>query len=226
MKTYSIIFIFLNIYIKYCLGEDEIEESNARHFIEGKVVIQGDKLPEWTSETRVLVNGGEYVGFLKGDGSFIINDVPSGSYIVEVASPNHLFEPMRVDINAKRGKIRARKVNFLQNSAVVTQPYPLKFKTKEPANFFEKREAWKIKDFLFNPMVLMMVLPLLLLLVLPKMMGQMDPETQKEMNSMNMFNQSQEMPEFSDMLTNWFSSGSKKKPVKTVAKKTPTARRR
>jgi hypothetical protein len=108
---------------------------------------------EWTSQTRVLVNGGEYIGFLKEDGSFIISDVPSGSYIVEVASPNHLFEPVRVDINAKRGKIRARKVNFLQNSAVVTQPYPLKFKVKEPAGFFEKREPWKIKDFLFNPMV-------------------------------------------------------------------------
>ena len=46
------------------------------------------------------------------------------------------------------------------------------------------------------------------------------------MNSMNMFNQSQEMPEFSDMLTNLFSSGQKKKPVKTVAKKTLTSRRR
>lgn len=165
---------------------------------------------EWTSQTRVLANGGEYIGFLKADGSFIISDVPSGSYVVEVASPNHLFEPVRVDISAKRGKIRARKVNFLQNSAVVTQPYPLKFKVKEPAKFFEKRESWKWKDFLFNPMVsecmlttntlllqvvsyncftsctfviifkvLMMVLPLLLLLVLPKMMGQMDPETQK-----------------------------------------------
>ena len=58
-----------------------------------------------------------------------------------------------MDISAKRGKIRARKVNFLQNSAVVTQPYPLKFKVKEPAKFFEKRESWKVKDFLFNPMV-------------------------------------------------------------------------
>ena len=33
----------------------------------------------------------------------------------------------------------------------------------------------------------MMVLPLLLLLVLPKMMGQMDPETQKVMLSVNKF---------------------------------------
>jgi hypothetical protein len=37
--------IFLNVYIQQSLGEDEIEESNARHFIEGKVIIQGDKLP-------------------------------------------------------------------------------------------------------------------------------------------------------------------------------------
>ena len=43
---------------------------------------------------------------------------------------------------------------------------------------------------------------------------------------MNMFNQSQEMPEFSDMLTNWFSSGQKKKPGKAITKKSPTGRRR
>ena len=108
---------------------------------------------DWTSQTTVLVNGGEYIGFLKADGAFVVSDVASGSYIVEVASPNHLFEPVRVDISAKRGKIRARKVNFLQNSAVVTQPYPLKFKAKEPAQFFEMRESWHWKDFLFNPMV-------------------------------------------------------------------------
>jgi len=65
-----------------------------------------------------------------------------------------MFEPVRVDISGRaKGKIRARKVNFLQNSAVVTVPYPLKFKAKEPAPFFEKREQWKVTDMLFNPMV-------------------------------------------------------------------------
>lgn len=43
MKTY-IFFILLNVCIKYCLGEEEVEEPNARHFIEGKVVIQGEKV--------------------------------------------------------------------------------------------------------------------------------------------------------------------------------------
>ena len=83
-----------------------------------------------------------------------MNDIPAGSYVVEVLSPNNVFEPVRVDISGRaKGKIRARKVNFLQNSAVVTVPYPLKFKSKESAPFFEKREKWKVTDMLFNPMV-------------------------------------------------------------------------
>ena len=109
---------------------------------------------DWISQTRVSVDGGSYVGFLKSDGSFTVNDIPAGSYVVEVLSPNNLFEPVRVDISGRaKGKIRARKVNFLQNSAVVTVPYPLKLKAKEPAPFFEKREQWKVTDMLFNPMV-------------------------------------------------------------------------
>ena len=45
--------------------------------------------------------------------------------------------------------------------------------------YFQKREEWKVTDVLFNPMVMMMVLPLLLVTVLPKMMQ--DPDTKKEM---------------------------------------------
>ena len=33
-----------------------------------------------------------------------------------------------------------------------------------------QREQWKITDLLFNPMLMMMVMPLLLITVLPKMM--------------------------------------------------------
>lgn len=109
---------------------------------------------DWVSETKVIVEGGIYVGFLRPDGSFTIRDVPAGSYIVEAISPNYLFEPVRVDISGRaKGKSRARKVNFLQNSAVVQVAYPLRFKAKTPAPFFEKRETWNIKDMLMNPMV-------------------------------------------------------------------------
>lgn len=39
------------------------------------------------------------------DGSFAVNDIPSGSYVVEVVSPGYRFEPVRVDITSK-GKMR------------------------------------------------------------------------------------------------------------------------
>ena len=81
-----------------------------------------------------------------------MNNVPSGSYIVEVANPTYAFEPVRVDITSK-GKMRARKLNNIQPSSVTQVTYPLKFKARGKANYFQQREQWRITDFLMNPMV-------------------------------------------------------------------------
>lgn len=82
----------------------------------------------------------------------MINNVPSGSYVVEIVTPNYLYEPIRVEINSK-GKYRARKVNYIQTSQVIQVPYPLKLKPISAARYFQVREQWRITDFLFNPMV-------------------------------------------------------------------------
>lgn len=110
---------------------------------------------DWMSETTVTVDSGDYKGFLKADGTFAINNLPSGSYLVEVASPNYQFDRYRVDIT-KGGKIRARQVNFLQPNSVHVVPYPLRFVASRQAPFFEIREAWKATDLLYNPMVCIM----------------------------------------------------------------------
>ena len=107
---------------------------------------------DWVSETKVIVNDGELMGFLKSDGTFSVNFVPSGSHLVEVVSPNYVFEKIRVDIT-KGGKIRARRANFVLPNAVQVVPYPLRFHAQGQAPFFEIRETWKITDVLFNPMV-------------------------------------------------------------------------
>lgn len=72
--------------------------------------------------------------------------------MVEVLSPNFSYEPVRVEINSK-GKLRARKVNYIQTSQVVPVPYPLKLKSLGQTRYFYTREQWKATDFLFNPMV-------------------------------------------------------------------------
>nr|XP_013796322.1 PREDICTED: ER membrane protein complex subunit 7 [Apteryx mantelli mantelli] len=145
------------------------------------------------------------------DGSFVVHDIPSGSYVVEVISPAHKFEPVRVDITSK-GKMRARYVNYIKTSEVVRLPYPLQMKSSGPPSYFIKRESWGWTDFLMNPMVMMMVLPLLIFVLLPKVVNTSDPDMRREMEqSMNMLNSNHELPDVSEFMTRLFSSKSSSK---------------
>ncbi|EDV25050.1 uncharacterized protein TRIADDRAFT_6313, partial [Trichoplax adhaerens] len=179
--------------------------------IEGKVSLPNERQLEWTTRTKILVDGTKLIGFLQYDGSFTVHNVPAGSHIVHVASPNYYFEPVRVDISRSKGKIRARKVNYLQPSQVSILPYPLKLRAKEPMQFFEQRQSWKMADILYNPMVIMMVLPLLLVVVLPKLLSTNDPEVQKELQNMNVLQQSKDLPEMSTFFQWMFPEGKKGK---------------
>lgn len=185
---------------------DEYDETG-RYTIEGKVYppeLFGGSDLSWQIDTQISINGGEYKGFLRDDGSFIISSVPSGSYVVEIINPDYYYESVRVEINPK-GKFRARKLNYVQPSQVVQVPYPLKLKALTRFRYFMQREQWKITDFLFNPMVLMMILPLFVMLILPKMMS--DPETKKEMENLNLSKMTNDMPEISEMITSFFTGG-------------------
>nr|XP_061843134.1 ER membrane protein complex subunit 7-like [Nerophis lumbriciformis] len=184
------------------------QTAGDRFKIEGRAIVPGVKTPDWVSTARILVDGEDYVGFVRTDGSFAVNDVPSGSYVVEIVAPAYRFEPVRVDITSK-GKMRARLVNYIKTSEVIRQPYPLQIRASGLHSYFIKRETWGWTDFLMNPMVMMMVLPLLIIVLLPKVVNTNDPEMRKEMEqSMNMLNPNPELPDVSELMTKLFS-GSK-----------------
>ena len=138
-------------------GNADVLESSTEYkklyTLEGSVDIDGVDVTIWGPKTRVLVDAGRYIGFIKSTGEFQIANVPSGSYTVEVVTPNHIFDPIRVDVSGKTGKIRARKLNLLKPNAVSSLSYPLKFHTSKQAPFFQKREPWNILGMLKNPMV-------------------------------------------------------------------------
>lgn len=221
--SYIQLFVTLSLLPK-CFSNIDSDDgpSSDRYQIEGKVVNPLTNDQDWIANTRILVDGGEFLGFLKSDGTFAVTNVPSGSYVIEVNCPDFVFEPTRVDINSK-GKMRARRINHIQPSTVNTVNYPLKFKARMKANYFMQREQWRITDFLFSPMVMMMVLPFLMIMVLPKLMNTADPEAQRDLqNQMNMLNPKQNMPDLSEMMTSWLGSGPPKKPAKSKpAKKRP-----
>ncbi|KAK7081705.1 ER membrane protein complex subunit 7 [Halocaridina rubra] len=200
------VFLALCVYICVCGEADEEAPVNIgaeKYKIEGRVIRPDASLvspPEWFANTKVLTNNGQ-LGFLREDGSFVINNVPSGSYVVHVMNPTFMYDPLRVDINQK-GKIRARAVNHIQPSNVVQMPHPLRMKAVTTYRYFIQREQWRITDLLMNPMVLMTVLPLALMMILPRLN---DPETRKEME---MQMPKMETPEFSEIMTSLFGGSS------------------
>ncbi|KAH8410998.1 hypothetical protein KR222_005650 [Zaprionus bogoriensis] len=217
------------------IGQEElVDDVSGYYTIEGKVYApdvgpgaalgQPIALPsgsKWQTDLSVSINNGEYKGFVREDGHFIISGVPSGSYVLDVYHPDIYYEPVRVEINPK-GKFRARKVNYIQPAQVIQVPYPLRMKPLMRFKYFQTREQWKITDFLFSPMVLMMALPLVLMLVLPKMIN--DPETKKEMENMQFPKMTNDMPEISEMLTS-FLAGKQPEPKKPVTASKQTKKR-
>ncbi|XP_070490523.1 ER membrane protein complex subunit 7 homolog [Chironomus tepperi] len=213
MKNILIIVLISFICVSKTYSQDtEIEESNSNEYqIEGKVfapeLASDENYKNWVQNTDILLhtgNSGIFKGFLKSDGSFVINKVPSGSFILEVQNADYVYEAVRVEINNK-GKFRARKVSHIQPSQVIQLPYPLKLKAMTTFRYFQQREQWKITDFLFSPMVLMMVLPLVLLVLLPKIMN--DPEAKKELENMQLPGLGSEMPDMSEMLSKFLGGG-------------------
>ncbi|CAH0388512.1 unnamed protein product [Bemisia tabaci] len=210
---YNLIAILLVITPTYSEFVDA--ESLDTYDIEGKVfppIGYSMDISNWQADTKVMVKEGSYMGFLKEDGSFVVSNLPSGSYVLEVINPNFVYEPVRVEINSK-GKIRARKVNYVQTSLVNQLPYPLKLKPLGQHRYFKIREQWRLTDFLFNPMVLMMVSPLLLIMILPRMLN--DPETAKEMEQFNNLT-NYDMPELSEAITSFLRGKTDKQKPKAI----------
>lgn len=178
--------------------------------VEGAVSMPPAAPSDWMIEARVFVTEGEkrLMGFIRADGSFRVHNVPTGSYVVEVMHPRFVFESVRLDIISGKGRVRARKLNLLLSNAVKTIPYPLQLSSAGQARYFTPREQLRTMDLLLNGNVLLMVAPLVLVFIMVKVMNSQDPELQKEVQQqMNMFNAKQNVPEVSELLSNWFGSG-------------------
>lgn len=74
---------------------DEYDANSGLYSIEGKVyapeIFSSSEL-NWQRDTTITINDGEYSGYIKEDGTFVISGVPSGSYVVEVSNPNYYYE--------------------------------------------------------------------------------------------------------------------------------------
>lgn len=198
MLRIALIFIFISV----TGATDSCKVS--LYNIKGHInTLQDDLLS--LRDVKILVNYGQYWTYPKDDGSFEV-DLPPDSYVVEAVHPKLIYEPIRVDITSK-GKIRARRVNYMQPSLVQTLDYPIQFRPKGPHNYFIPRETWRIVDLLLNPMVIMMVAPLAIIWLLPKMMSPQEAQSQRESVQVPEYN----VPELSEMMAGMFGRNSQTK---------------
>lgn len=93
--------VCLTFLVNYAVAEldvDDIIEESGRFTIEGKVYspeIYSSNV-NWQKDTAISINNGEYNGYLKEDGTFVISNIPSGSYVVEIINPDYMYESVSV----------------------------------------------------------------------------------------------------------------------------------
>ena len=152
------------------------------HTIAGRIKIdaasaiaKGFGLPAKTSNTKVILNGGQRVTFARPDGYFAFHNVPAGTHLIEVSSLGYLFSPVRVDISARNpGHIQAA---LTENRRVLNE---LVLEPLREEQYYEKREPFSIMSLLKSPMGMMLGFMVIMVFVMPKMMENIDPEEIKQ----------------------------------------------
>eukprot|EP00386_Alphamonas_edax_P001320 GDKI01003917.1.p1 GENE.GDKI01003917.1~~GDKI01003917.1.p1 ORF type:complete len:226 (-),score=66.99 GDKI01003917.1:253-930(-) len=135
-------------------------------------VVAPDNTPGFLSLCRVLLNGGEFEALPSVDGSFLIPNVPAGSYLLEVAHPTHAFGPVLVEVAERPDKAEAKVSAFLfamDSGKGARLKYPVALTPSGAVTYFEKREEFSLAPMLKNPMVLIGLLSFGLMALSPKL---------------------------------------------------------
>ncbi|KAF9298950.1 hypothetical protein BKA57DRAFT_461350 [Linnemannia elongata] len=178
---------------------------------------------ELSPQTRVLLSGGQYSSMINKDGKFIFTNVPEGTYLLEVQSPQYNYPTVKVTLAGKETKANLVSFGFDWSNNDNPLQFPLTLVPRAPTTFFIPREGFKISSLFANPMMLMMGASVLMLFVMPKLMANMDAEQMEEMQGMqdDMQMPSFEMPDISATLAKFSTGGasSSSSPQVTSGKK-------
>ncbi|SPP89534.1 blast:ER membrane protein complex subunit 7 homolog [Drosophila guanche] len=219
---FKIILFVLSFYLAFVFADVVVPVKNDVAIATPLYTIEGYILPpnlnlglnhRWLSEITLSINGGQYKGFVRTDGRFVISGVPYGSHVVEVYHPDIYFRPVRVEINAK-GKYRVRALSYVEPGTISQIAYPLRLPAAKRRKYFTEREQWRFVDFILNPMFLIMLAPVLMLMIVPRIIR--DPQTKRELENLQFPKVPNNLPDLSDMLTSLLSA----KPPTPIPEKT------
>ncbi|KAI0735248.1 hypothetical protein C8Q76DRAFT_711601 [Earliella scabrosa] len=134
-------------------------------------------------QASVVLDNGKLRGGVTRDGSFVIPDVPAGTYVLSVLAHDHAFEQVRVDVFDTETLPEVRPYfpgTPLSPPSPVTLPYPILLSARQRHDYFIPRESFNVLAMFKNPMMMMMLGAGVLVLFMPTMMKNMDPEVMEE----------------------------------------------
>ncbi|KAJ1655511.1 hypothetical protein IWQ61_004744 [Dispira simplex] len=196
-------------------------------------LITNDVIPDLTSvspSTRVLVNGGRWYTWIHDDGSFQIDDVPEGNWLVEVESKDYVFPKIQLQIQSAAASkdqptILAMPVMPGQewSSGGKIVKHPLELAAVAKMVFFTPREGFNLMGMLASPYILMMGFTLVMLFVMPKLQANMDLENSEEWEEEKLRMQKQignlQAPDVAASLASWMTGSSRGSTSKTPSKR-------
>jgi hypothetical protein len=149
------------------------------YLVEGRVKVQVMRGKGFSkiANTKVVLNGGEQVAFIRTDGSFAFEGVPAGTHLLEVVALGYFFSPVRVDVSSRLpGQIRA---SYIEGPRRVSDSLVLEPLREE--NYYEIREPFSMLGLLKSPMGLMIGFMVICVFLLPMLMDSIDPEEMKRL---------------------------------------------
>ncbi|GLB36326.1 putative protein of unknown function (DUF2012) [Lyophyllum shimeji] len=133
--------------------------------------------------SKVILDNGRMKGSILHDGSFSIPDVPTGTYLLSVVSPDYSFDQLRVDVvdSVPAPEIRPYVAGTPLNPfSTILLPYPITLTPRQKHAYFAPHESFNLVAMLSNPMMLMMIVGGAMMLAMPYLMKNMDPEAMEE----------------------------------------------
>ncbi|ORX50968.1 hypothetical protein DM01DRAFT_1408949 [Hesseltinella vesiculosa] len=173
--------------------------------VEGNVATNGilADVRQLNPTTTVSLSG-MHSTLILANGSFVFEQVPPGSYLLEVNSIDFIFSKLRVDVKEDgqvNGAYAGNGIGW--DNTGYSVPYPFTFRARAHAEYFTEKQAFNMLAMFKNPMFLMIGFSAIMMFVMPKMMKNLDPEMMKELQDSQASTQNmmKEVPSLSQMFS-------------------------
>ncbi|KAF9458189.1 hypothetical protein BDZ94DRAFT_1271251 [Collybia nuda] len=139
---------------------------------------------EGLRNSKIILDNGKMQGRIMHDGNFVIPDVPAGTYILSVSSPDYSFDQYRVDVVDSQTEPEVRSYasgTSLNPPSAVLLAYPIAITPRQKHVYFVPPESFNLVAMFSNPMMLLMVFGGVMMLAMPYLMNNMEHETMNEL---------------------------------------------